>query len=51
MAALYVHLSMQGGRLMRKQCAGYGLIFWLPALFLALGPTASAANDSGVAGV
>ena len=34
---------------MRKQCSGCSLIFWLPALFLALGPTASAVDDEAPA--
>ena len=34
---------------MNKQCSGYSLIFWLPALFLAFGPTASVVDDEALA--
>ena len=34
---------------MYKQCAGHSLIFWLPVLCLALGPTASAVDDEAPA--
>ena len=34
---------------MNKQCAGSSLIFWLPVLCLALGPTASAVDDEAPA--
>ena len=34
---------------MNKQCAGCSLIFWLPVLCLALGPTASAVDDEAPA--